>query len=91
MGLRNDPYVAFCFDEAAYLWGQYVDGELDLASRDPKELKKSKMGAAMKRREQVMKQLMSDPKNEKEPARQTPSQFRDPALMFSGKMGVKKP
>jgi hypothetical protein len=79
----DDPYVAYCFDEACYMWGHYVDYELDVASRDPKELNRKEYKSATARRTRTFERLMDGEQMEAKPVSR--SQYRDPATMFSTK------
>lgn len=90
MGL-DDPYTAYCFDEAVYLWGAYVENELREAGEGAKTKKQGEQKVRMR-----ISQLLNPPKREapvyeakKEvagvglkaiPAKK--GRFRDPASMF---------
>jgi hypothetical protein len=80
-----DPYVAYCIDEACYMWGHYVDYELDVAARDPKELNKKEIKSATARRTRTFERLMEGEQAESRPVSVSRTQFRDPATMFSKK------
>lgn len=97
LGLSSDPYTAWCIDEVAYLWGQYVESEVKNAAKNAKKKAEAERKAAMK-----MTQLMRDPMEEEEemerqaaastsetpPRRQRHAgKFRDPATLFGGRTG----
>lgn len=79
----DDPYVAFCLDEACYVWGRHVEYELDLASRDPKDLSRKEYKQATARRTRTFDSLMNG-EAESKPVPQK-GRFKDPATMFSSK------
>lgn len=66
----DDPWSAWCFDDAVYAWGVYVESELEKASSDGKDEKqrKNKVNLAWKR-------LFPDT-SERQEAKS--GQFRDP-------------
>lgn len=68
MDLTDDPYTAYCFDEAAYTWGLHVQNEVDAAGAESKD---NKAKAAAKQR-----RLMSILGQSDKPL---PGTFRDPA------------
>lgn len=78
----GDPYVAFCLDEATFMWGRHVEGSMDEAASKTKN--DNQRHAARLR---VLNNLLT-PK-EKEPGTQpAPGKFRDPASMFNKKGGA---
>jgi hypothetical protein len=69
------------------MWGTFVENELALAVRDPKELRNPKVGQAINRRRAVLERIMETPVGTLSaathlPAKKAPSQFRDPAMFF---------
>lgn len=80
----DDPYVAFCLDEACFLWGRHVEHELDLAARDPKDLNRKEYRNATSRRTRTFEKLMNE-EAESQPEKTRPGRYRDPATMFSSK------
>lgn len=76
LALSDDPYLAYCFDQATVFWGQYVESELDKVSHKPtKEEIQSK--AAREKRLTELLELEDKPQ-----AEQT-GRFMDPAALFS--------
>ena len=88
LSLGDDPYAAYCLDEACFAWGTHVDMELELAARDPKDLTKKEYRSAVGRRTRVFDKLMHG-ELEAEVTTISPKRFRDPAGMFSGKVARK--
>lgn len=79
----DDPYVAYCVDEVCFVWGTHVEYELELASRDPKDLTRKEYKQATARRTRTFTQLMDGEAEAKPVPRR--SQFKDPATLFSSK------
>jgi hypothetical protein len=55
----HDSYHAWCVDEAIYLWGSYVDSEIEklgTESEDPKE--KQRVAKAQRKREHRLRELL---------------------------------
>lgn len=83
----DDPYVAWCLDEATYMWGSHVDHEVDRAGH-----KKQKGEDALKNKRLLTLNRLLDaeemPLSVSEPVAETPNadvpkgKFRDPATMF---------
>lgn len=92
LGLSDDPYSAYCLDEACYLWGAHVETELEMASRDPKDLNRKEVKSAQNRRQLVYRRLMEGVEaggptaSSVEEKKTTSGRFRDPALLV-GKKG----
>ena len=78
-----DPYVAYCFDEAVYMWGTYVDSELDQAGDDEKT-KKAMAKAVAARQRRLSTLMVEGPQGEEIEAPVSKGQFRDPASMLKG-------
>jgi hypothetical protein len=89
---ETDPYTAYCFDEACFMWGRHVDGEL----RSSQKGAKSDKAAAMKV-EMRFRTLMREPEEDggvedehkdfpkhlkRTPA---PTRFRDPLTALKKK------
>jgi len=83
---ESDPYTAYCFDEAVFMWGKHVEGELRSAQKGAKSDRQAAMKLEMRFRtlmheEQETGEVESDehkdfPKHLKRtPA---PARFRDP-------------
>lgn len=89
-----DPYTAFCFDEATFMWGRYVEGELQRsqkgATSDKQAWSKVQMRFQALMREpeedegvQPVEDHSDFPKHLKRtPA---PGQFRDPMTLLGKK------
>lgn len=82
---QEDAYAAFCFDEAVFMWGRFVDGELKKAQQGAKNDKQARSKVEMRFRALMREEEAEDvngehdnfPKHlERKPA---PSQFRDPS------------
>ena len=90
----NDPYTAFCFDEACHMWGSFVESELDQAGSQCKD--SSQINSyRLRRYEQLMyqqdesQQEQSQPtpvvkpvvllNEDNKPNRSPRGRFRDPA------------
>lgn len=69
-----NSYDAWCFDDAVYAWGNFVENELDkAAAEENKKKRKSNEGAARTRR---LAQLLEMPDNVRfKSFRQSPGQF----------------
>lgn len=80
-----DPYAAFCFDEACFMWGSFVDSELDEASHDPAEFNRKEVQSAMSRRQSLFQKLLGERKPSSSRAEEevNKGQFRDPVALFS--------
>ena len=50
-----DPYVAYCFDEAVYAWGIYVESEVQAAVEKAKPKQKDRV------QEQTLNKLLDAP------------------------------
>lgn len=72
-----DPYVAFCIDEAVWMWGRHVEFSLEEAT----EGTKTKAQASGKK-QMVIARLFNEVSEEGE--KKGPSGFRDPAMMIGG-------
>lgn len=68
----DDPYIAYCFDDATYTWGIFVEGKLSEAENGV-----SKPDQRRAARERMWKQIFEA--DESKPT----GMFRDPAAMFS--------
>lgn len=92
--VANDPYTAYCLDEAVTIWGQYVEGQLDAARDGAKNPNQAKNKVKLR-----FQTLMAD-HEEREvekggeaseefpahlPRRAAPSKFRDPMDMLRKK------
>lgn len=75
VGLSDDPYAAYCLDEAVYIWATHVERELDMSSKGAKNDK-----VALQKRQRKLTMLMIDDKGGETQA-STPM-FRDPAARF---------
>lgn len=71
----EDPYIAYCFDEAAYTWGMFVQSQLKEAEEGAK--KPEQRQAA---RDRAWNRIFKDEKKRESEK----GVFRDPATMFSG-------
>lgn len=69
LDLEGDPYVAWCFDEACYSWGKWVDAQLSEA-----ESQGDKPAQKKQKREMAWNRIFGD-----EARGSKKSQFRDPA------------
>jgi len=71
----DDPYTAFCVDEAVWMWGNHVESELNKATDGAKnkDQARSRLVAATRR-------LFTEEGEEGEKK----GSFRDPALMLGG-------
>jgi hypothetical protein len=45
---RDDPFTAFCFDEAVFMWGRFVDGEMKRAVKGAKSDRQAQQKADMR-------------------------------------------
>lgn len=74
MGVQDDPYTAYCLDDATRLWGRWVEAQLEEAQEQASSpsLKKS---ARVSR----FNTIMMDPAETKAPGK---SGFRDPAMLI---------
>jgi hypothetical protein len=55
----KDPWIAWCLDEATYLWGTYVDSELESIEVGKKDLKEERRKSELKRkREERLEELL---------------------------------
>lgn len=75
MGLTDDPYVAYCLDEATWMWGRYVEQKLSESKKDAKNEQVAKQRVQM-----AVKELFGDDATEG----QKRSGFKDPAAIFGG-------
>lgn len=92
MGL-DDAYTAYCFDEAVYLWGSYVEGELHSAGADAKTDKE-----AHRKRQTAIQRLLrpgaeqdvdvSARVERKRPAAKPEDTQEDPLAAEARKMGI---
>lgn len=64
LGLERGSHAAYCYNEAIYLWAQFIQTELD-------SVKGKNEKAVQRGREAKLKQLLSDGK--------VAGRFRDPA------------
>lgn len=90
LGLESDPYTAWCLDEAAHMWGSYVDHEVDMAGH-----KKQKGEDALKnKRLSVLNRLLdadgtsisvSDPAINASSVTVPATKFKDPADLFANR------
>lgn len=80
LGIADDDYTAYCLDEACFLWGSHVEGELEEAGANAKKPEEAK-----RKRQMKFKQLLT-PRNE-EGVQEAPKQYRDPAEMLKKKGG----
>ncbi len=81
-----DPYTAFCLDEAIYMWGSYVDSELDkVGDRDMDRKARAKMEKLRAARQQRYEQLMTEPTHTNGHALVVgpTTRFRDPMALFN--------
>lgn len=78
----DDPYIAFCLDQAVYTWGRYVDYELHEATHKTAGPKSKPPTPAQQRSRHAlaMKRLMGEHKSDEAKA---PGKFRDPAALVS--------
>jgi hypothetical protein len=68
----EDPYIAFCLNQAVGYWGMTIESALDeVDGKNSKEI-------AIKRKAVLRKWLYPDSADKPQPG-----QFADPALMFS--------
>lgn len=42
MDARSDPFTAYCLDEAVFMWGTYVEGEISKAEKEAKTTQQAK-------------------------------------------------
>jgi hypothetical protein len=75
MGVEDDPYTAYCLDDATRLWGRWVERQLD-------EAEQQAPSPSMKKSARVSRfnTIMLDPKDTQTPGK---SGFRDPAAFVS--------
>lgn len=73
---RNDPYAAYCLDEAVYTFGQWVDQEIEKAQSGAKNNREAE--ARVKHR---IRSIFAEQEQE-EGAPPAPGTFRDPAKHF---------
>lgn len=76
----EDPYTAWCIDEATFMWGNHVEGSLNDASNKAKS--DSQKHAARLR---VLTNLLSSKDTEGEAEAPAKGKFRDPASMIAAK------
>lgn len=87
----DDPYAAWCFNEACFMWGVYVESELHQAGRDTKDRKGNKEHErALNKRKLRMTALMTEPTKPEEEGKAHPTpapkkRFKDPADLFKKK------
>lgn len=95
---ESDPYVAYCFDDAIYQWGNYIEDELREATSKTKNEKQAKSKATMRlktllaEREEDENLLFTPPprrgvltvksEDSEKPPAPAPRKFRDPASLF---------
>jgi len=72
MGLTEDSYVAYCFDQAVAYLGSFIDGELDKANNSGKANKEQMKAQRM--RDRVFEQYFGVKKEPK---------FASPPVFFS--------
>jgi hypothetical protein len=89
---RGDAFVAYCFDEAVYIWGNHVRAQLEKARAEAKDGKQAKQ-----KQELVFRRLIEGKSPYRElgsaidaesrelpPVRPNPRRsFRDPATMIT--------
>jgi len=68
----EDPYAAYCIDQAVAYWGRHLESEMDKAERNTKN-----EDAATRARQAVLDRYMPRPENQKHTGN-----FSDPAAMF---------
>lgn len=79
VGLSDDPYAAWCLDEATFLWGRHVEGSMDEASAKAKSSHQKHQA-----RLRVLQNLLTPKPIEEEEAEAPKGRFRDPAAMMKG-------
>lgn len=72
----DDIYAAYCLDEAAFIWGNFVESKVAEATEDSKNPKMRQM-----RVDSVFRNLFA------EEHKTTKGKYKDPAVLF-GKGGV---
>lgn len=66
----DNAYVAYCFDEALYLWGNFVENELAEAELEPQRKRDRKQLQAERRRKAAVSRVLG--------LAPTTNRFRDP-------------
>lgn len=81
----EDPYSAWCMDEAAFTWGMAVDSAVSRArhAQENVELKEAAATAELER-------LLSEPKEEGDEPVVSTGKFRDPAADFAAALARRK-
>lgn len=79
MGL-SDPWVAYCFDEAAHTWGSHVENEMQTAENSQKEVEQK-----MFMRRSVLESLLTQPDENESAVGPAPARYADPAALFGKK------
>lgn len=74
----GDPYIAYCLNEACYMWGTYVDNEVNEVGEKPDR----KMKDIMRKRQHRLTQLVTSPEDL---TAQSTKKFRDPAEVMGRK------
>lgn len=90
----TDPYTAYCFDEACFMWGRHVESELQRAQKGAKTDKQARMKVEMRFRT-LMQEVEEDGSvsNDDEhkdfpkhiPRTPAPARFRDPMTALKKK------
>ena len=75
---RSDPYAAYCLDEAVWMFGEYVEGEIDKASRKAKNTKQAESFV----RQKLAYIFRDDSPEEEKKENSTAGKFADPAARF---------
>lgn len=79
----DDPYLAYCIDEAVFLWGNHVENEM-VSAANAQTAEEAKQPA----RNSTLQRLLMEP-GEDPDEMPTAGQFRDPAaVMFSKARGT---
>jgi hypothetical protein len=74
----DDPYVAYCYDQAISYFGHHVESELDKLDK-PKGKQAAEGKRLQRKREQKLDQLLGLDKQPKKAG----TQFADPAAMMT--------
>ena len=79
MGLDpvSEAWVAYCFDEAAFMWGNHVESSIQQAVKKAKTDQQAQTRAAG-----VVRRLLTEPEDPDEKAAPAPGKFADPAKRF---------
>lgn len=83
-GPRSDPYAAYCFDEAVWIFGSYVEREVEKSQKGAKTTAESENRArsTMTRIFAQDTPIQSEGPKELEAAMPPPGTFKDPAEFF---------